>query len=110
VEVPEPLDLTSLGRETHLSDSVFWQERTVAGVVGLIYECALREGRFMSLYRAAPTKLSITRTNDQGRITVSPVTVHDLSELLSADQDRGLLALIARLCPCMCAAARVCRL
>ena len=108
VEVPEPLDLTSLGRETHLCDSVFWQERTVAGVVGLIYECALREGRFMSLYRAAPTKLSITRTNDQGRITVSPVTVHDLSEILSADQDRGLLALIAqvvpmhvRSCPCL---------
>jgi len=103
-----PLDLTALGRETFLGDSVFWQERTVAGVVGLIYECSLREGRFMSLYRAAPTKLSVTRTNDQGRITVAPVTCHDLSELLSADQDRGLLALIAqvvpmhvRSCPCL---------
>lgn len=107
-EPVEPLDLTSLGRETHLCDPVFWQERTIAGVIGLLYECALREGKFMALYRSTTAKLTVTRTSDQGRISVQPVIVHDLSELLAADTDSGLLSLIAqvvpthaRSCPCL---------
>lgn len=108
VETAEPLDLTSLGREPHLCDPVFWQERTVAGVIGLLYEVALREGKFMFLYRSTTAKLTVTRTSDQGRISVQPIIVHDLSELLAADTDSGLLSLIAqvvpthaRSCPCL---------
>ena len=115
VEEAEPLDLTSLGRETHLCDLFFWQERTVAGVVGLLYECALREERFMALYRSCGGKVTITRISEQGRAAVLPVILHDLSELLCVDRESGMLSLIAqvvplhiRSCPCLPAANVLC--
>jgi len=111
----EVLDLTSLGRETHLCDPVFWQERTVAGTVGLLYECSLRAEKFMSLFRSAPTRLTITRLSDQGRVSVLPVIVHDLSDLLCVDRESGMLALIAQVvpthvksCPCLPAVNVLC--
>jgi hypothetical protein len=104
----EPLDLTSLGRESHLCDPVFWQERCVAAAVGLVYECALREEKFLALLRSAPSKVTVTRVAEYGRVAVLPVVAHDLSELLCADRDSGMLSLIAqvvpthvRSCPCL---------
>jgi hypothetical protein len=111
-EAPELLDLTNLGHETHLCDSVFWQERTLSGIVGLLYECSLREDKFMSFIRSSgASQLTITRSSgDQGRVSVVPVIVHDLSELLSCGnrEDVVPLASIAqvvpmhvRSCPCL---------
>lgn len=103
----ERLYLSDLGREEHLCDTTFWQERTLGCLIGLVYECTLREDTFMSLYRSCNTQLSITRTSDYGHLIVSPVILHDFSDLLTSGSP-SMLSLIAHIvpmqihsCPCL---------
>ncbi|KAJ1424574.1 hypothetical protein B484DRAFT_480491 [Ochromonadaceae sp. CCMP2298] len=98
-EAWEGLHLASLGREPNLCDPVFWQERTVACVVGLLYECSLREEKFLQFCRSARAQLTVTRVTEQGRVAVLPVIVHALSDLLATDSDLALLSLVAQVVP-----------
>ena len=114
VQAPPPIErlsLSEVGREEHLCDATFWQERALSCAVGLIYECTLRETKFLSFYRSCNTQLTLTRTGEHGRAVVSPVIVHEISDLLSnciTGDSRSVLFLVAqavdlpiRCCPCL---------
>ena len=107
----ERLSLSEVGREEHLCDATFWQERALSCAVGLLYECALRETKYLCFYRSCHTQLTLTRTGESGRAVVSPVIVHEVSDLLSnyiTGDSRSVLSLVAqainlpiRSCPCL---------
>ena len=75
VEVDLELDLSLMGLDEDVvsCDGAYWREKVVTDCMGLLYECALRENRFLDYLRAAPP-LTIIRCED-GRISHVPVMV-----------------------------------
>jgi hypothetical protein len=50
------IDLSAIGFYEDLGtcDEAFWREKTASTAMGLLYECSLREARFLALLRSAP--------------------------------------------------------
>ena len=71
------------GFDGGICDGSYWQGRSVTTAMGLLYECALRERSFVKHFRSTPY-LTIMR-NEQGRLVSTPITVHNLADLLSVN-------------------------
>jgi Nuclear pore complex scaffold, nucleoporins 186/192/205 len=92
------LDLSLMGfnEESFACDGSYWMEKTVSNCIGLLYECALREGRFLELILSAPP-LTLLRSED-GRTAALPVMVQGgLVEALSSSLALGTIAHFLRL-------------
>ena len=92
------IDLSMMGFNDEIltCDGSYWMEKTVSNCIGLLYECSLREIRFLELQRAAPP-LTILRSED-GRTSALPVIVSGgLIEALSSSLALGTVAHFMRL-------------
>jgi hypothetical protein len=86
------LDLSMIGfnEESFTCDGSYWREKTVSNCIGLLYECSLRESRFLELIRASPP-LTIMRSEDS-RTAAFPVMVQGgLVEALSSSLALGTI-------------------
>eukprot|EP01038_Epipyxis_sp_PR26KG_P004681 gene4681-6575_t len=86
-------------------DSVYWREKTVSAIIGLLYECSLREKRFNEIFDTATQQLSISRT-ENGRTANLPIIIQPFSELLASCKNAlpliaQFIQLRARTNPCM---------
>ena len=91
------IDLSVMGLDevtaAALTDGAYWAERVASNCLGLLYECALREGRFLEHLRAAPP-LTLIRCED-GRPAHIPVMVQGfggMAEVLSSSLALGIVA------------------
>ena len=91
------IDLSLMGLDdvtaAALVDGAYWCERVVSNCLGLLYECALRETRFLEHLRAAPP-LTLIRCED-GRPAHIPVMVQGfggMAEVLSSSLALGIVA------------------
>jgi hypothetical protein len=94
------LDLSMMGfnEEFFSCDGSYWREKVVSNCVGLLYECSLREGRFLELVMSSPP-LTILRSED-GRTAALPVMIQGgLVEVLSSCLALGTIAHFLRLPP-----------
>jgi Nuclear pore complex scaffold, nucleoporins 186/192/205 len=92
------MDLSMLGfnDDSFACDGSYWMEKTVSNCIGLLYECSLRESRFLELMRAAPP-LTLLRSED-GRTTTLPVMIQGgLVEALSSSLALGTVAHFMRI-------------
>lgn len=65
--------ITGFNEEFFSCDGAFWREKVVSNCIGLLYECSLREGRFLELIMSSPP-LTIVRSED-GRTAALPVMI-----------------------------------
>ena len=92
------IDLSMMGfnEEAYSCDGSYWMEKTVSNCIGLLYECSLRESRFLELIRSAPP-LTILKSED-GRTASLPVMVQGgLVDALSSSLALGTVAHFMRL-------------
>lgn len=75
------------------TDTLFWREKCVNATIGLLYECALREKRFMQCIVSAPP-LTIMRTVS-GRPVVQELHLCDMFVSLASYQSRSPHSVIA---------------
>lgn len=94
IEDVQPMQLTNLGGDRNVSDLVYWQERVVSAVMGLLYECSLRENGFNTLLVASGEKLTITRS-EAGRPTSQTVLAYSFADLLASGLNGQAMAVLA---------------
>ena len=54
IDLEQDLSLIGLDEGVVSCDGAYWREKVVTECMGLLYECALREQRFLEHLRAAP--------------------------------------------------------
>ncbi len=76
-----------------LTDTLFWREKCVSAAVGLLYECSIREDRFLANLRASPP-LTVLRSV-RGRLTVQDVHACETFLSMAAFQAQSPQAIVA---------------
>lgn len=96
IDLEIDLSLMGFNEDIYSCDSSYWMEKTVSNCIGLLYECSLREIRFLELVRTAPP-LTLLRS-EEGRTSALPIMVSGgLMDALSSSLALGTVAHFMRL-------------
>ena len=79
------------GFDGYICDGSYWRGRTVTTALGLLHECALREGAFLKFFRATPF-LTIVRSAN-GRLMKHQMAVHSLADIFCV-QNSALCSIV----------------